>query len=201
MCKLQTPYLRRFFTSLALMLMLVPVAFAQDKPKQDAPPKPDSTADAWKQALPENEQVNSAAPYSQTARAQEERELEAIKKGLIAMEHKWMEALKLRDESALTQIVADDFTMNNARPTDSLIDKTQYLKQSLGDLKLSSYNLDKLEVRVYGKTALVNGWFRQQAALSSVEWNGNFLFTDVWVYRNGSWKVVSRHLSALPKAS
>jgi hypothetical protein len=194
-----TRFIRRLFASSALTLMLFVVADAQDKSKQDAPPKPANTVDAWKQALPENEQANPSAEYSQATRAQNEKALEEIKKGLIATEHKWMEALKLRDESALAQIVGDDFTINSPRPTDSLVNKTQYLKQSLNDLKLSSYNLDKLEVRVYGRTAVVNGWFTQQAVLASTEWSGNFLFTDVWVYRNGSWKVVSRHLSASPK--
>jgi hypothetical protein len=30
-----------------------------------------------------------------------------------------------------------------------------------------------------------------------VVWGGNYLFTDVWVSRDGAWQVVSRHLSTL----
>jgi hypothetical protein len=53
-------------------------------------------------------------------------------------------------------------------------------------------------VRLYGRTAVVSGRLKQSATVAGEDWGGSYLITDVWVSRDGFWRVVSRHASLLP---
>jgi hypothetical protein len=66
------------------------------------------------------------------------------------------------------------------------------------ELSLTSYDFEGLTVRLYGRTALVSGRLKQSASNAGEDWGGAYLFTDVWVNRDGAWQVVSRHTSLLP---
>ena len=66
------------------------------------------------------------------------------------------------------------------------------------DLHLTSYYFEGVTVRLYGRAAVVGGRLRQSAHIAGEDWGGGYSFTDVWVSRDGTWQVVSRHLSLLP---
>lgn len=189
----------RLFTLLIVTLMLVAAApssvGARQKGKEE--PKPATTVDAWRQALPaEAESRDDAAADSATA-GQPKVTSQEIKDGLIALERKWMEAVKLRDASALSQIISDDFTLVSPRLVVAAGDRDKYFKHAARELNLNSYDFEDLTVRLYGRAAVVSGRLKQSASVAGEDWGGSYLITDVWVSRDGFWRVVSRHATLL----
>jgi hypothetical protein len=187
-------------TALLALAMAVVAAAAQEKPKQgDDTQKAGGAAEVWKQALPDAEELAPpGAGVKRGAGGAEEDTPAATELRLRELERKWADATKAGDAVALKGFLAADFTLAGARAPASLLDKKQYLAETLRDLKLESYSLDELRVRVYLDTAVVNGRYKQRATMANEDWSGDFLFTDVWVKKAGSWKAVSRHVSRLP---
>lgn len=182
-------------------LILAPAAaraaFAQDR--RGGEQKPATTLDAWRQALPPEAETERVASAEESNGAPTRPSREEIEKGLISLEIKWMEALKLRDAGTLTQVLAEDFVSVSPRSAGVVSDRAGYLEHAARELKLTSYEFEGLTVRLYGRTALVSGRLTQTASAANGEdLGGSYIFTDVWVSRDGAWRVVSRHASPLP---
>lgn len=193
--------------ALALAFTLGVTAHAQQQQQQPSPPqgkdagKPTTTADAWKQAMPQNE-VDATLADAATGGAAGVETFEQIEKRLRALEGRWMEAIKTQDRAALERILADDFTfVGDQASAAASLDRSAYADSALKDWKLTAYSFDSLTVRVYGDTAVVNGVYKQQAAVAGKQWSGDFLVTDVWIKQGRRWRVVTRHLSPGPKTA
>jgi ketosteroid isomerase-like protein len=185
-----------FFVGTLILAVMSAAAGAQEKEKEAQKPAT-TTVDAWRQALPpEAETTNSAE--GETAAAQPKASREEIEAGLVALERKWMEALRLRDASALSQLIADDFALVSPRLLVAAGDKEAYFKHAMRELNLASYDFEELTVRLYGRAAVVSGRLKQSATVAGEDWGGSYLITDVWVSRDGFWRVVSRHATLLP---
>jgi ketosteroid isomerase-like protein len=191
---------RRLFNFFAAALILAAAlsapAAAQDKGKEAQKPAT-GTVDAWRQALPPQAEAEDT-PESAATVTQQRVTREASEKALVALERKWMGALQLRDASALSQLVSDDFTLVSPRLVVAAGERDKYFQHAMRDLSLTSYEFEGVTVRLYGRTAVVSGRLRQSASLGGEDWGGAYLFTDVWVSRDGTWQVVSRHTSLLP---
>ena len=185
-----------FFTAALIVAAPTATAAAQDKGKEAQKPAA-GTVDAWRQALPP-EAETEAAPEATAAVAQQRDARAANEKALLALERKWMGALQQRDASTLSQLVSEDFTLVSPRLTVAAGDRDKYFQHAMRDLTLTSYEFEGLTVRQYGRTAVVSGRLKQSANAAGEDWGGSYLFTDVWVSRDGAWQVVSRHASLLP---
>lgn len=188
----------RVFNYFAAALILVAPSVstaAQEKGKEQQKPS-NGTADAWRQALPPESEVEgpAEAPAAATRRAS----ADANEKALVALERKWMGALQERDASALSQLISADFTLVSPRLVVAAGDRDKYFQHAMRDLSLASYDFEGLTVRLYGRAAIVSGRLKQRAKVAGEDWGGSYLFTDVWVSRDGAWQVVSRHASLLP---
>ncbi|HKC34518.1 MAG TPA: nuclear transport factor 2 family protein [Chitinophagaceae bacterium] len=117
----------------------------------------------------------------------------------LELETNWMNAWKNKDEAAARKIIADEFTLTSSLSTGELVDKDEWIERVLRKLDCKVLRIDKLQARVYNKTAVLNIWFHQEAIVNGKDWNGNFLLTDVWVQKNENWQVVARHASWLQK--
>jgi ketosteroid isomerase-like protein len=189
----------RFFIIFTATLILVAstiTAAAQEKGKEAQKPAA-GTVDAWRQALPPGAEAE-AAPEAAAAVAQQRDARAANEKALLALERKWMGALQQRDASALSQLVAADFTLVSPRLSIAAGDRDKYFQHAMRDLTLTAYDFEGLTVRLYGRAAVVSGSLKQSASAAGEDWGGSYLFTDVWVSRDGAWQVVSRHVSLLP---
>ncbi len=188
----------RLFAVLVVTLILAAAApasvGAQQKGREEQ--KPATTIDAWRQALPP-EAENRDEATGTAAAGQPKASAEEIKAGLVALERRWMEALRLRDASALSQIISDDFTLVSPRLVTAAGERDRYFKHATRELNLASYEFDELTVRLYGRAAVVSGRLRQSATAGGEDWGGSYLVTDVWVSRDGFWRVVSRHATLL----
>jgi ketosteroid isomerase-like protein len=118
-----------------------------------------------------------------------------MEKQFLDLETQWMTAWKDKDEKAVREIVSDDFTLTSTLSTGELADKETWIDKALHHYHCKYFRFDKVKVRVYENTAIVNSWFYQEATANGKDWSGNFLITDVWVATNGVWQVVTRHAS------
>ncbi|HEV2864538.1 MAG TPA: nuclear transport factor 2 family protein [Pyrinomonadaceae bacterium] len=187
------------FATGALVFTTTPTVIAQEK--KGGEQKPDSTADAWRRALPPEAETERPASVEDSSGTPARPSREEIERSLLALETKWMDALKHRDASTLGQVVADDFVSVSPRAAGVVSDRTKYLDHALRELKLTSYEFQDLSVRLYGRMAIVSGRLTQTASAANDEnLGGSYFFTDVWVSRDGAWRVVSRHASPLTAA-
>lgn len=171
-------------------------AAAQEKEKEAQKPAT-ATVDAWRSALPPEAETDNSVE-GEAAAATPRATREEIEAGLVALERKWMEALRLRDASTLSQIIADDFTLVSPRLVVSPGGREKYFHHAMRDLSLASFDFEELKVRLYGRVAVVSGRLKQSATVGGEDWGGTYLVTDVWVSRDGFWRVVSRHASPTP---
>jgi ketosteroid isomerase-like protein len=192
-------HLSTFFAAALILVAMSVSAAAQDKDKGKEAQKPATgTVDAWRQALPPEAETEGTAEAS-TAVAQPRVTREATERSLLALERKWMGALQQRDASALSQLISDDFTLVSPRLVVAAGDRDKYFQHAMRDLSVTAYEFEGLTVRLYGRAAVVSGRLKQSASVAGEDWGGNYLFTDVWVSRDGVWQVVSRHVSQLPE--
>ncbi len=116
---------------------------------------------------------------------------------ILQMERDWTQSFVTMDVAANERIVADDYlgTETNGKR----ITKADLLAELKSEDALASNRLneDDVTIRFYGQTAVVNGsssWKQRDGKV------GRFVWTDVFVKRNGKWQVVaSQDLEVLDK--
>ena len=118
-----------------------------------------------------------------------------VEQELVKLENEWARAWQLPDPAALEGIIADDFTLTSSRSKGEVTNKRQYIDSTLKLVRGDGFSFEKMQVRIYGDTAVINAQFQQNATFAGQDWSGEFLLTDVWVKRNGRWQVVARHAS------
>jgi ketosteroid isomerase-like protein len=133
---------------------------------------------------PESSAVISAAPAATV-----DGNVEAVIKQL---EHSWAEAIVKKDFATLDRLLADDFT--GTSPTAHTFAKTA----AINDLKSATYvvtamDLDEISVNVYGDTAVAFTSQEEKSTYFKEDISGHYHFTDVWIKRNGEWRVVASH--------
>ena len=117
---------------------------------------------------------------------QTSRSPESDRKALLSIEDEWLHA---RDAATLGRILADDFVHPVAQGV--FLSKAEHIDWYVKHLPppTRKTRFDRLQVRLYGDTAVVNGM-----VISSDE-SGKELdrsvFTDVFVYRDGRWQAVN----------
>ena len=112
----------------------------------------------------------------------------------------WMAAALRFDVAQAASYLAPEFTMATNRG--SVIDRDQW-QHNLGHrVTAVSGGFLAAEVRVYGDTALMLSRWKMQATFDGRDWSDETYITDVWVRRDGRWKIVRRHSTTVdPDAS
>lgn len=114
-----------------------------------------------------------------------------VQQKLMQAERDWANAMMNSDPVVIDQIEADDYAyvmgeMKGGKPGD--------LEQARAHAFAGTSELSEMQVRVFGNAAIVTG----KCALRHAKYNGkdvsgDYLFTDVFVMRNGRWQVVASH--------
>lgn len=121
---------------------------------------------------------------------------------ITRLEREWIEAIRRQDAPALAHIVADDCLFARGVPEGQLADKRLYSEDTLRSVPEEvAYSYDRVRLRIYQQTAIVNSIFKFQAVVAGTEASGAYLLTDVWMKRGEGWQVVMRHSSPLVNAS
>jgi ketosteroid isomerase-like protein len=112
----------------------------------------------------------------------------AVSQTLQGMEQTWLNAEKNHDAAAFEKLVADDWV---AITPDG---KTQTKAERAAEIKSSnvgSATLGNMKVRVFGDTAVVTGTDDETTTQDGKETSGHYVWTDVFVKRNGQWLAVA----------
>jgi len=112
----------------------------------------------------------------------------AISQTLQAMERAWLDAEKNHDAAAFEKIAADDWI---AITPDG---KSQTKAERSAEIKAShttSATMGNMKVRVFGDTAVVTGTDDEIAMEDGKKSTGHYVWTDVFVKRNGRWLAVA----------
>src|SRR5262245_6693457 len=112
----------------------------------------------------------------------------ATSQGVLATENDWVHALERRDATALSCILAPEFTDTSWRG--ELVSRDAVLER-LSSRPPSTLKLSDLSVFRDRRVAVVRGVNTQSGTDSRS--SGSVRFTDVFVYRGGGWRAISAH--------
>lgn len=193
----------KFAAAIALLITAAGASvYSQETRKKDDKTPQTTTLDAWRRALPGFEEVTSTSAAN-TPNAPEELEENSesaaeIQQKIIDSEKRFLQAFKQKDSAALTLLLADDFMPAGDALVENQADKTGFIERIAGDKTYGSYDLEKINVRVYGATAVSTVYYLKNP--ESPGGRDGLVTTNVWVKRGDLWQVVSHHTSFLPKS-
>jgi Domain of unknown function (DUF4440) len=98
---------------------------------------------------------------------------------LTELEKRWTEANISGDKDTLEEILAEDYSSNNAPKT-----KSEYMDLLKPDASVKSWEMQDLRVRLDGEHATLDGYLRQETTRGTEV----FGFTDTFVWRDGRWQ-------------
>jgi ketosteroid isomerase-like protein len=113
---------------------------------------------------------------------------------LIKIQHDWAKARIKGDSSYTRRLEAENCTV--VWPDGSIVNKREDLKSMTGDIGFTEFQIDDLQVRLYGDTGIVVG----QGTIKAHEGKqnllgGKFVWTDTFMKQNGEWKVVASQVT------
>jgi len=124
---------------------------------------------------------------------------ERVKAELMQLERDIGRANVERDAEFFERVEADEFVFTDSGGglTTKREDVDGVRKPANPDVKLLAYDVDDMQVRVYGETAVVTGRVTTKQNVKGEERTGKSRFTDVFVRRDGRWQLVAGHSSRI----
>lgn len=178
--------------------------YAQDGQKKEEKKTESTTIDAWREALPGQEQPAYVPPPkaddglgNDTDVVETPAEIEAR---ILSLETRLMEAVKGRDSKTLTALIANDFVVAGINMPGAQTDKARFIDWTKKKFTLKSYTLGQPTVHTYTTSAVVTYNYKRQAAVGDAASDGDFTVTNVWIKKDNLWQLVSHHISSLPKS-
>jgi ketosteroid isomerase-like protein len=116
---------------------------------------------------------------------------------LSAQADAWDKAIVRKDRAAIEQNMSEDFrqidSAGNVEAKASFVDGL-----TSPDLQIDPYVVEDFDVRVYGDVALLSGRTRMTGRYQGTPFTSHYRYIDVYVRRQGQWKVVSVQISRIP---
>jgi len=115
---------------------------------------------------------------------------------LINVEHQWKQAVVDRDRAALDQFYASEYISTDS---EGLVwNKQQDIEiDTTGASRLMAFKFEDLRVQVYGDAAVVTGRLFTTGIVAGGTSQNRSRFTDVFVKRDGRWRCVATHTTAV----
>jgi len=102
----------------------------------------------------------------------------------------WDQAIIRKDRAAIEANMADDFRQidgsGNVETKSSFVEGLMF-----PELEIDPYTVEDFEVRVYGDVALLSGRTQMPGRYAGEPFSSHYRYIDVYVRRNGEWRVVS----------
>ena len=115
---------------------------------------------------------------------------------LIQMELDWSQADVKKDAAALNRILAEDWMGIDFKGT--VMTKADVLRDLHSDATATeSTELREMKVRIFGNTGLVSGTEIEKSQYQGKDSSGAYIWTDVFVFRNGRWQAVASQSTKL----
>jgi ketosteroid isomerase-like protein len=133
----------------------------------------------------------SPAPQTQTA------DRSALIAELSAQADAWDKAIVLKDRRAIEANMAEDFRQIDG--AGNVETKTSFVNALVApDLQIDPYTVEEFDVRLYGDVALLSGRTRMTGRHQGKPFTSHYRYIDVYVRRDGVWKIVSVQISRIP---
>jgi len=134
--------------------------------------------------------VNLIASVVLAVSSQAQADTASVQQTLMQMERDWAEAATKNDTAAVDKFVADDWVGIDFEG------KSITKAEAMADMKsgasaTQSYEFGPMKVRVFGKTAVVTGSDTEKSTYKGKDSSGRYVWTDVWVMREGRWQAVA----------
>jgi uncharacterized protein (TIGR02246 family) len=114
----------------------------------------------------------------------------SVEQTLMQLERDWSQASLKKDIDALNRIMADDWV--NIDFQGRTLTKTQTIASLKSGLPATqAAGLGEMKVRVFGDSAIVTGSDTGKSTSKGKEVIEKYLWTDVFVRRNGRWQAVA----------
>jgi ketosteroid isomerase-like protein len=115
---------------------------------------------------------------------------------LINVEHQWKQAVIDRDRAALDQFYASEYISTDS---EGLVwTKRQDIEiDTAGASRLTAFRFEDLRVQVYGDVGVVTGRLFTEGFVAGAPSQNLLRFTDVFVKRDGRWRCVATHTTAV----
>ena len=111
----------------------------------------------------------------------------------------WDKAIVRKDEAAVAANMAEDFRQID--PNANLETKKSFLAGIVDPkLTIDPYTVEDFEVRLYGDMALLSGRTHMTGKYDGKPFESNYRYIDIYVRRNGAWKIVSVQITKIPPA-
>jgi ketosteroid isomerase-like protein len=116
---------------------------------------------------------------------------------LKQIEKDWNDAMKAKDQDKLGEILDDRWAGIGSDG------KSTTKAEAVAHLKTPGYSLDSIEmgpmkVRIFGNMAVVTGSDTEKSSEAGKDTSGKYVWTDVFVKRDGKWKAVASQDSKIP---
>jgi len=131
--------------------------------------------------------------------AGEESQRAADVAALTRLSDAWDKAIVRKDEKAIAGNMADDFRAIDGYGS---VEGKPAFVADLVDPKLTidPYTVEEFEVRLYGETALLSGRTHMTGTYDGKAFESNYRYIDIYVRRDGAWKIVSVQITKFPPA-
>jgi ketosteroid isomerase-like protein len=121
----------------------------------------------------------------------------ADRAALIRLSDHWDQAIVRKDAAAISANMAEDF--RQIRSNGDLVDKAVFLRDiTSSDLTIDPYQVEELEVRLLGDTALLTGHTHMKGSYGGAAFATHYRYIDVYARRDGKWQVVSVQITTIP---
>jgi uncharacterized protein (TIGR02246 family) len=114
-----------------------------------------------------------------------------------ALESKWVDAYKQRQIATLASLLAEDFVITVE--DGSTYGKVGFVSHSSGALRVDVAETSDLKIRMHGNVAVVTGAYHERGESGGQSYDYHDRLTDVWMKRDGKWKLIASHYSLLVK--
>jgi ketosteroid isomerase-like protein len=140
----------------------------------------------------------AARPLSPPSTDTKSASTESVERALMQMERDWADAIVKHDAAAVSRITAEDWRETGW-------DGQSFGKaEALADLPLGtteSITMDPITVRVFGDVAIVTTGDTEKSTYKGKDSSGHYVWTDVYMKRNGQWQAVATQGSRVPPST
>lgn len=122
-----------------------------------------------------------------------------MNENLEALSARFMEAVRDRELAWLEDHLGEEFTLTTGRPGAHVRSRDEWLAITAERYVIEEFAFEDLSALDLGAVGVVRSRYRQTGSFDGQSRSQTFLMTDVWVERDGSAKLVTRHVSPLPE--
>ena len=139
----------------------------------------------------------TSTPGSAAKPSREARTSDADTHRILSLEDRWAAGLPKRDGALFQKLLAPGFIYTE---NDHMMGRDELLRElTQGSDRVTSARNEGMRVHPFGDTAVVTGWLTVRGHGAGGPFNRKYRFTDVWVRRQGDWRIVAAHDYIAPR--